>query len=86
MNKKKNIESKTAQNKLISTQFLEILTDKNNIKFKTTKTNNCFDDEYPLKTDVCCGWCRHNFETQHIGIPIKKHKKRLLDGRMFLFI
>ncbi len=27
-------------------------------------------DEWPAKTDVCCWWCCHTFETLPVGIPV----------------
>ena len=40
------------------------------------RTLKSFDGEWPVKTDVRCFHCHHNFSTTPVGIPLKRQLKQ----------
>lgn len=40
-------------------------------KAQATMINFLTKNEFPIKTDIKCFWCKNNFETNPIGCPIK---------------
>ena len=57
-------------NKLSSKGFF-LDNEKNKIRYRILMINYLNFGALPERTDTCCFWCRHCFDTPPIGIPLK---------------
>ena len=68
-----NFEKYYKDNKKYVTNFTENTKDQSlkRIRVVTTLKNSICDSEWPAKTNVCCWWCCHTFDTTPCTLPLK---------------